>query len=114
MSALAYLSIALKHSFSMLRLVEHGEMHRLRRLWNARKPECIQSAKRSIHVGIREFSCALAVFALGVLISFIVFVFEIVLHYKRFRFISVIKLMNKRRKAQSQNEVKVRQKNIGK
>lgn len=91
----------------MLRLVEDGEMYRLRRFWDARKPECIQSAKRNIiHVGIREFSCALAVFALGVLISLIVFTCEVTSYYKLFSFKLIIEMMNKRRKQKSQNKVK--------
>lgn len=71
---------------SMLRLVEDGEMYRLRRFWDARKPECIQSAKKTtIHVGIKEFSCALVVFGLGIVFSVVLLVFEMVSHYKRLR-----------------------------
>lgn len=91
----------------MLRLVEDGEMYRLRRFWDARKPECIQSAKRNIiHVGIREFSCALAVFSLGVLVSSIVFICEVISHYKLFSFKLIIEIVNERRKQKSQNVVK--------
>lgn len=91
----------------MLRLVEDGEMYRLRRFWDARKPECIQSAKRNvIHVGIREFSCALVVFSIGVLLSLLVLALEMYETYKRKCGGIKFKLKFKRKGKKSQNEVK--------
>lgn len=90
----------------MMRLVEDGEMYRLRRFWDARKPECIQSAKRNVmHVGIKEFSCALAVFAIGILLSFFVLLFEIA-SQKKFRLKSIFKAINKQKKVKLHRKVK--------
>lgn len=53
-------------------------MFRLRRHWDARKPECIESAKHTvIHVGIKEFSCALVVLTMGVVVSLSTLLMEI-------------------------------------
>lgn len=93
---------------SMLRLVEDGEMYRLRKFWNARKPECIQSAKKNIiHVGIMEFSCALGVFGFGVFVSLLVLALEVTSRYKRLRFKLKFRFRVKSRPkiVQSQNDV---------
>lgn len=93
----------------MLRLVEDGEMYRLRKFWNARKPECIQSAKKNIiHVGIKEFSCALGVFGFGVFVSFFVLAIEFTSHYKglRFKLKFRFRMKSKPKDVKSQNDVK--------
>lgn len=70
----------------MLRLVEDGEMYRLRKHWDARRPECIESAKKTIkHVGVEEFSCALIVMAIGVVVSLIVLLIEVLLESDHIR-----------------------------
>lgn len=86
----------------MLRLVEDGEMFRLRRHWDARKPECIESAKHTtIHVGIKEFSCALVVLTIGVVASLSILTIEIAL--KRNILFPDIKWYTNKKKPKQQN-----------
>lgn len=94
----------------MMRLVEDGEMYRLRKFWDARKPECIESAKRNIiHVGIKEFSCALTVFGAGVVFSLLILAFEVIFHHQQFEIklkCVEFKSKNKKKLFKSKNSVK--------
>lgn len=62
----------------MLRMSEDGTMYRTRRFWDARRPSCIETAKKiEIHVGLAEFSCGLIVLAYGIVFSLVFLAIEI-------------------------------------
>lgn len=66
--------------FSMLHLVENGIMYRLRKYWDARKPMCIESAKKfTFHVGLKEFSSGLIVLSFGVCYSLFLLMIEVII-----------------------------------
>ncbi|RZC36160.1 Lig chan domain containing protein, partial [Asbolus verrucosus] len=73
-----------KHS-PMLHLVEDGIMYRLRKYWDARRPMCLENAKKvSFHVGLAEFSSGLIILSYGVCMSFLILMFEIIVSRREF------------------------------
>ncbi|KAG5894957.1 hypothetical protein JTB14_023306 [Gonioctena quinquepunctata] len=73
-------------NFCMLKLVENGNMDRLRKYWDARKPMCIESArKQEIHVGLGEFSCSPVALTLGIWISMTFLIIEFAVYFKKSR-----------------------------
>ncbi|XP_008196049.3 ionotropic receptor 75a [Tribolium castaneum] len=70
-------------NYCMLHLVENGLMYRLRKYWDARKPMCIESAKKfTFNVGLKEFSSGLIVLSYGILISLGLLLREVIVHKK--------------------------------
>nr|ALR72584.1 putative ionotropic receptor IR64a [Colaphellus bowringi] len=70
-------------NFCMLKLVENGNMDRLRKHWDARRPNCIESAKKQeIHVSLSEFCCSPIALTLGVCFSLIFLLVECSINYK--------------------------------
>ncbi|KAJ8924532.1 hypothetical protein NQ315_007330 [Exocentrus adspersus] len=63
----------------MFKMAENGNMDRLRKHWDARKPTCIESAKKTvIHVSLKQFSCGLLVLLYGICFAMILFIIEII------------------------------------
>ncbi|CAH1991295.1 unnamed protein product [Acanthoscelides obtectus] len=68
-------------NFCMFKLMENGNMDRLRKYWDARKPICIQAAKKKeIHVNLKEFSCGLIALCYGVCFSLVFMLIELVMY----------------------------------
>ncbi|KAJ8978936.1 hypothetical protein NQ317_002997 [Molorchus minor] len=68
---------------SMIKMAENGNLDRLRKYWDARKPACIEAAKKSeIHVSFSEFTCGLLALSFGVCFSLIFLAVEI-LYFKK-------------------------------
>lgn len=68
----------------MFKLAENGNMDRLRKHWDARKPACIESAKKIvIHVGLKEFSCGPMAIVYGICFALFFLLSEIVVCYRR-------------------------------
>ncbi|CAH1169522.1 unnamed protein product [Phaedon cochleariae] len=71
-------------NFCMLKLVENGNMERLRNHWNARKPTCIESAKKQeIHVSLSEFSCSPIALISGIIISILFLIVEFISYFRK-------------------------------
>ncbi|VEN51408.1 unnamed protein product [Callosobruchus maculatus] len=67
-------------NFCMFKLMENGNMDRLRKYWDARKPVCIQAAKKKqIHVNLREFSCGLVALCYGFSFSLVFLLTEFIM-----------------------------------
>ncbi|KAJ8943035.1 hypothetical protein NQ318_022579, partial [Aromia moschata] len=82
-------------NYCMLKLAENGNIHRLRKYWDARQPTCIEAAKKiEIHVNIHEFSCGLIVLSYGICCSLIFLAMEIV-YVKRNAIILKLKILEK-------------------
>ncbi|XP_044265374.1 ionotropic receptor 75a-like [Tribolium madens] len=72
-------------NYCMLHLVENGIMDRLRKYWDARKPMCIESAKKfTFNVGLKEFSSGLIVLSYGVLFSLVLLLRERIAYKKEY------------------------------
>ncbi|XP_063918653.1 ionotropic receptor 75a-like [Zophobas morio] len=71
-------------NYCMLHIVENGLLFRLRKYWDARKPICMEYAKKvTIHVGIKEFSSGLIVLSYGICFSLIFLLGEIIIFHKK-------------------------------
>ncbi|XP_044747292.1 ionotropic receptor 75a-like isoform X2 [Coccinella septempunctata] len=80
-------------SYCMLRLVEDGILFRLRRFWDANKPECIETAKKiEIRVSFKEFSFGIIIFTTGFSIALAILLMEY-LYFNRYRIGEKIKGM---------------------
>nr|CAI5819932.1 unnamed protein product [Callosobruchus analis] len=70
----------------MFKLMENGNIDRLRKYWDARKPVCIQAAKKKeIHVNLQEFSCGLVALCYGFSFSLLFLLTELVMRSKVWR-----------------------------
>ncbi|XP_045477706.1 ionotropic receptor 75a-like isoform X2 [Harmonia axyridis] len=71
-------------NYCMLRLVESGVMFRLRRFWDAKKPECIETAKKiEIRVSFKEFSFSIIILTSGVFITLIILLMEVLMSIRK-------------------------------
>ncbi|XP_023311151.1 glutamate receptor 2-like [Anoplophora glabripennis] len=79
-------------NYCMFKLSENGNMDRLRKHWDARKPTCIESAKKTvIHVSLKEFSCGLISLLYGICFALLFLLMEIVI-YKRYALANMVKV----------------------
>ncbi|XP_074034442.1 ionotropic receptor 75a [Leptinotarsa decemlineata] len=89
-------------NYCMLKLVENGNMDRLRKHWNSRKPTCIQSAKKQeIHVSLSEFSCPPLALCCGILISMIFLIIEVAPQLKN----PLLKVFKKPKKMKTKSKI---------
>lgn len=68
---------------SMYKMMENGNMDRLRKYWDARKPTCIESAKKTeIHVTLKEFSCGPEALCFGICSSLLFLIMENLIYHR--------------------------------